>query len=63
MSEPLPLRCMNWPTDDQTKRARKFGEGFTWTCPECGEVLVLAQGKGDHWFWQNPTIDRTENPA
>lgn len=54
MSEALDLRCTLWPTDKQEKRARKFGEGFTWTCPECGQVLVLAQGKGSYWYWKSP---------
>lgn len=48
---PAPL-CANWPTDRQTKKARRrFGEGFTWTCPSCGLVLVLRQGKGSRWYW------------
>lgn len=44
--------CANYPTDRQTEKARKrFGEGFTWTCPSCGLVLVLKQGKGTRWYW------------
>ena len=39
-----PVLCANWPTDQQTKKALRFGEGFTWTCPNgCGLVLVLTQ--------------------
>jgi len=53
---PAPL-CATEPTDLQTERARRrFGEGFTWTCPNgCGQQLVLRQGKGSRWYWAEVT--------
>lgn len=53
MAEPLGLQCSYYPDDKQTKKAKKFGIGFTWTCPRCGQQLALQQGQGDYWFWQD----------
>jgi hypothetical protein len=53
----LKVLCACWPSHQQTKRARRFGEGFTWTCPSCGLVLVLEQGKGNSWGWIKPRGD------
>lgn len=51
LDEEVTLPCVIYPTDKQTRIAKKFGEGFTWTCYSCGEILVLRRGKGTHWFW------------
>lgn len=56
---PLPkLLCANWPTERQTAKARRFGEGFTWTCPTCGLVLIMEQGKGPLWHWTTPSKEQ-----
>lgn len=49
---PLQLKCQGYPTDKQTKKARRFGEGFTWTCVSCKRQFVLTQGKGNTWSWK-----------
>lgn len=50
--EPLAVQCPNSPTDKQDKLAKKFGEGFTWTCYACGEQRVLVEGKRDYFYWE-----------
>lgn len=47
----LVLPCINHPSENQTKKAKRFGEGFTWTCYVCGGQKMLVQGKGNSWRW------------
>lgn len=53
MDENLGLQCNTYPSDSQTRKAKRFGEGFTWTCPDCFKRFVLKQGKGNYWFWSD----------
>lgn len=53
MAGKLNVKCLNGPSEKQFKKAKRFGEGFTWTCYTCGEQKVLVQGKGDYWRWVN----------
>ncbi len=48
----IELMCQNLPTDRQTRKAKRFGEGFVWKCPLCGDVFVMTQGKGSYWYWK-----------